>query len=441
MAENIDVHPEDDALLVFAEETPALERAEAYWKVLIVDDEPEVHKVTKVVLRDFLFQGLHLDFISAYSASDAREVLQQEPDIALILLDVVMETEDAGLQLVHHIRDELHNKRVRIILRTGQPGHAPEQQVVQEYDINDYRSKTELTAHHLLTTVISSLRAYTVIRDLDTLNSRLESEVEARTRELQLAHDKLKSSLQALEEGERAGKRVQFKLLPERHKQFGEYHFSHRLKPSEFMSGDFLDYFRIDDDRVGFYIADVSGHGVASAFVTVYLKRFMGTSLYGFQCKQHERITDPAALLSELNQELLREQMSKYIAIFYGVLNIRDHTLRYANAGAYPWPLYFDEHNREEYIELKSTPVGMFDFSVYQNHSRPLPPSCRLLMFSDGVLDLLPGANNDDKLRRLTSSICTPERSVDEIIEKLSIPEDQALPDDLTLLKIERRSD
>ena len=129
-------------------------------RILIVDDEVDVHSVTRLALRNVGFKGRPLELMSAYSGAEAFEILKNNRDIALVLLDVVMETEDAGLRLVGRIRDELDNQLVRIVLRTGQPGQAPEQQVIIDYDINDYKAKTELTTQKLFTTVIASMRAY-----------------------------------------------------------------------------------------------------------------------------------------------------------------------------------------------------------------------------------------------------------------------------------------
>ena len=137
------------------------------WKVLIVDDEEEVHNVTKMALRRFTFDGKDIEFISAYSASEGQKLLAENPDIAVILLDVVMEKEDSGLQMAYYIRNELKNQLVRIILRTGQPGQAPEHDVVVKYDINDYKEKTELTAQKLHTTLVTTLRSFRDISIID----------------------------------------------------------------------------------------------------------------------------------------------------------------------------------------------------------------------------------------------------------------------------------
>lgn len=149
------------------------------WKILIVDDEPEVHAVTRLALNDFSFQGKNLTFLSAYSGEEARQLIKQQTDIAIILLDVVMETDDAGLQVASYIREQLKNDQVRIILRTGQPGQAPERDVIIHYDINDYKSKTELTAQKLFTVVMSGLRSYRDILSLEQSRQGLEKIIHA----------------------------------------------------------------------------------------------------------------------------------------------------------------------------------------------------------------------------------------------------------------------
>jgi len=137
------------------------------WRVLIVDDDQDVHAVTRLALRNVTFKGRELELFSAYSGREGFDILATTPDIALVLLDVVMETDDAGLVLARRIREELHNSIVRVVLRTGQPGQAPEQRVIVEYDINDYKAKTELTTQKLFTTVISALRAYESLNMLE----------------------------------------------------------------------------------------------------------------------------------------------------------------------------------------------------------------------------------------------------------------------------------
>ncbi len=132
----------------------------APWKVLLVDDEPDIHDITKLTLSRFRLDGRALTFVHAYSGAEAKEVLAREKDIALVFLDVVMENEDSGLEVARWMRQDLDNQFTRIVLRTGQPGQAPEERVIVDYDINDYKEKTELDRTKLFTTTFAALRAY-----------------------------------------------------------------------------------------------------------------------------------------------------------------------------------------------------------------------------------------------------------------------------------------
>lgn len=175
------------------------------WKVLIVDDETSVHTITQLALADFEFEGKGVELISSYSAEEAKQQIAANEDTAIALIDVVMETSGAGLNLIDYIRNDLSNKRVRLILRTGQPGYAPEMEVVKSYDINDYREKTELTAERLLTTVYSALRSFRDIVGMEKLLDELnvakvsaESANQAKTAFLATASHELRTPLNAI---------------------------------------------------------------------------------------------------------------------------------------------------------------------------------------------------------------------------------------------------
>ena len=160
-----------------------LEASPPPWVVLIVDDEPDVHEVTRMTLWRTEFGGAGVELHSAYSNAEARAFLEEEREIALIILDVVMETDDAGLQFCRYVREELHNADVQIVLRTGQPGQAPEKDVMLDYDINGYFLKTEITAQKLHSILISSLRNYSYIRTLKKYREGQRRKTHARTAE------------------------------------------------------------------------------------------------------------------------------------------------------------------------------------------------------------------------------------------------------------------
>jgi len=169
----------DDSMMFAAE--PVVQAAPP-WHVLVVDDDPEVHEVTRLVLGSFRFADRPLDLISVDSARRAFDHLRDNDDVAVVLLDVVMESEQAGLELVRRIREELHNNFVRIVLRTGQPGQAPEHDVIAAYDINDYKEKTELTAQKLATTLYGALRSYRDMRTIEAQRRGLERVIAASAR-------------------------------------------------------------------------------------------------------------------------------------------------------------------------------------------------------------------------------------------------------------------
>ena len=163
-----------------SEESTAVEPSSPTpWKILVVDDEEGVHEITRLTLRDYVFENRRVELLHAYTASDARRVIENNHDVALILLDVVMEENDSGLRLVDYIRNRLGNHAVRIVLRTGQPGVAPEQEVIAGYDINGYKSKPEITAQKLFTSITSCLRAYNNIRIIENNKRQLEKIVKS----------------------------------------------------------------------------------------------------------------------------------------------------------------------------------------------------------------------------------------------------------------------
>lgn len=183
----------DDGDLEFQEDDPSdlfapSAQDSTPWRILVVDDDVDVHVVTKFALSNTHFQGRRLSFLHAYSATEALQIMRDTADIALVLLDVIMETPEAGLVLARQIREQLHNDLVRIVLRTGQPGQALEHSIIVDYDINDFWCKADLTTRKLFTTVISSLRAYATMAaaaaEREALNAQL-----ARARQLEAVLD------------------------------------------------------------------------------------------------------------------------------------------------------------------------------------------------------------------------------------------------------------
>ncbi len=171
---------QDDVLHLIDDTGTAQEDSSARkWKIAVIDDDQAVHEGTRFALSDYTLNGQGLEILSAYSAVEGRALMRDHSDIAAVLLDVIMETDVAGLELVEYIRNEIKNETVRIILRTGQPGQAPERRVIVQYDINDYKAKTELTADKLFTSLTAALRSYQQLERMVQTRRGLEIIIDA----------------------------------------------------------------------------------------------------------------------------------------------------------------------------------------------------------------------------------------------------------------------
>ena len=174
---------EDDTLFIDDDDDKQPDNAHASglppWKIAIVDDDEDVHRSTRFALQQTTILNRPLEFIHTYSKAETRQLFPSLNDVAVILLDVVMETEHAGLELVSFIRDELRWTDTRIILRTGQPGYAPEEDAIRDFDINDYKTKSELTRKKLLTSLTAAIRSYDQIRTIDASRRGLHQIIES----------------------------------------------------------------------------------------------------------------------------------------------------------------------------------------------------------------------------------------------------------------------
>src|SRR4029077_5322564 len=172
---------EQDDVLHLIDDTAAVPEVSTArkWKIAVIDDDQAVHEGTRFALSDYNLQGSTLEILSAYSAAEGRVLMRDNPDIAAVLLDVIMKTDVAGLDLVEYIRNDIKNETVRIILRTGQPGQAPERRVIVQYDINDYKAKTELTADKLFTSLTAAIRSYQQLERMVQTRRGLEIIIDA----------------------------------------------------------------------------------------------------------------------------------------------------------------------------------------------------------------------------------------------------------------------
>jgi serine phosphatase RsbU (regulator of sigma subunit) len=254
---------------------------------------------------------------------------------------------------------------------------------------------------------------------------------------LERLNRELSQTLKQLQEDEEAGRRIQFQLLPEDNCSFGSYTFRRRLYPSMYLSGDFVDYFPVDDRHVGFYMADVSGHGAASAFVTVMLNTLMTQYRDALWQSEDDTILHPERTLQRLNRDFCRQNLDKHLTLFYGIIDLEQNTMRYSNGGQFPYPLQYDGREVRT-LECRGRPLGLFEDAEFRVWQCDLPRECELVLVSDGILELMP---EEDMLKRYSALLSARQGTnldLDEMTAGLDVLADKHLPDDIAFLVISR---
>ncbi len=279
--------------------------------------------------------------------------------------------------------------------------------------------------------------SHTVQRALE--RGRLLRENREYQQQLEAANAELERSLETLQEDQEAGRRIQYRLLPPTpFKASEDCVVSHRIFPSLYLSGDFVDYFKIGDHKLGFYLADVSGHGAASAFVTVFLKAITNRIQKHYERKTSVSFVAPSKILAAINEELIATKMGKHLAMFCGVIDLENNRLTYSVAAHYPPPLLVCE-NVTLSLAGRGLPLGLFKEVHHEEHSVSLAQNFTLIATSDGVLEVMPKGSAADKEKQL-QAMAIKVQTVDDLVSLLQLTDDDELPDDVALLVIKRAS-
>ena len=386
--------------------------------LLVIDDDDEARQHVTGYLENSGF-----DVLQASRAEQGLQLFEQHrPE--LVLCDLHIE-DMCGFELIRQITEKAPDTPVIVVSAAGIMDDVVE---ALRVGASDYLIKpfTDL-----------AVLEHAVRRSLDRARLRVENQ---RIRErLERANRELVNHLQELKDDQAAGRQVQLNMLPASPWQSGQYRLEHRIIPSLYLSGDFVDYFRVSDTQLAFYLADVSGHGASSAFVTVLLK-FMTTRLLYEQRRQDTVgpiAFQPSDVLGHINRSLISCKLGKHVTMLGGVIDETSHTLTYSIGGHLPLPvLYVD--GKAEYLQGKGRPVGLFEDAVYENHQIDLPEHFSLTLCSDGVLDCLEGATLREKEARLPDLVEQAEGDFSRILAELGLVADQPMPDDISLLVLSR---
>lgn len=385
-------------------------------KLLLIDDDEVVRASLAAYLEDSGFQVLQ-----AGNGLQGLEVFEREqPD--LIICDLRMPQID-GLELIRRISQINSEMPVIVVSGAGVMSDAVE--------------ALRLGAADYLIKPLEDLAVleHSVHRALDRSRLRLENQ---RYREkLEAANRELQASLHLLQEDQNAGRQVQMNMLPTTPWEADGLHFAHQIIPSLYLSGDFADYFRVDEHRVAFYLADVSGHGASSAFVTVLLK-FMTTRLL-FEAKRNDALPEfkPSDVLSHINRGLINCKLGKHVTMLGGVIDEQTSELTYCVGGHLPLPVLYSE-GQAQYLGGRGLPVGLFAEATYTDHQLKLPQRFSLSLFSDGILEVLPGDSLKQREAVLPQLIEQANGNLGELRQILGLAKKGDMPDDIAMLVLSR---
>ena len=387
-------------------------------KVLVIDDDPD---------RGSELAGLaaSVGFTTSFTSTidNADTTLDEASDWDVVLCDVHA-TPQAWAE------DELGLRELNVqvpVMMFSDESRSTSMMRALRLGANDFFATPVVDKDALFASMERCVRLRSMSRELQ--RSRIA--LEATNREL-------RDTVRVLEKDQQAGRQVQMRMLPRSPMVRGDYMFSHTIIPSLYLSGDFTDYFTVDEHYVVFFIADVSGHGSSSAFATVLLKNLFARKRSDYLRCNEDTILSPLDMLQLANRELLELDVGKHATMVVGVLDQMENTLRYSVAGHLPRPVLVSDAGAR-YLEGAGNAVGMLEDARYTQRSIDLPPAFMLALFSDGILETLPPKNLVDKealfLEVFTRRADTPQ----ELVSRLGLDSADTAPDDIAALFLTKR--
>ncbi len=379
--------------------------------VLIVDDEEAVRRVFRRVLEKAGWSVL--EAANGY----AGLAMCREHQPGLVLLDLRMPELD-GLDVLTQLVAE--HPETPVVMVTGQGTMADAVEALRR-GAWDFVSKPVPDNEILVHAVGRGMERFVLLRQ-----NRAYGE------SLQATNQRLSAALHELRSDEQGARQLQFQLLPENALRVGPLSFERRLFPSQLLSGDFLDYFALNERYAGLYLADVAGHGAASAFVTAILTTLVGKYRQALTSRGDETILHPQQLLIGLDADLQALSLAKHVTMIYAVIDLQLGSIVYGNAGAFPFPYLC---NGQETIQLESSgrPLNLPGRAGFGAGEARLQPGGRLLIVSDGVLELAPKQPNRQRREQL-SALLSHAHNLEDITAPLGLADHTQLSDDVALL-------
>jgi len=387
--------------------------------ILVIDDETLVRESMAVYLEDSGF-----NVIQAVDGKQGVALFCEfQPD--LVLCDLRMPEMD-GMTVLAKISELAPDTPIIIVSGAGQ--------------IHDVVEALRLGALDYLVKPITDMAVLEIAVENALHRTHLEIENQTYKDELEIANRELEKNLDLLQKDQEAGRQAQQQLLPPTDGTLQGYHFQHIIIPSLNLSGDFIDYFEISPRYIGFYFADVSGHGSAAAFVTMMLKSLFNQPLRQYRAGENEHIIQPDALMTYLNDEFISANLGKHITLFYAVIDSETQQMKYSVAGQYPAPVLV---YNEKVVPLKDDgfPLGLFEWATFSSKSIDIEKGFKLLMVSDGWLELIPVGDKPASEDYLMEFAAKNPINIPVLMKPVKQYQDKNPPDDITVFIVEKEDD
>ena len=390
-------------------------------KLLIIDDDSIVRQSVVAYLEDSGFEVLEAD----HGEHGLSLFHQYAPDA--VLTDLRMPIKD-GLQVLDEVHQVSPDTPVIVMSGVGVIGD-----VVRALRLgaSDFLIKPLVDMEVLVHAVNKSLER----RDLLAQNQRYREKLES-------ANGELKDHLRTLERDQEAGRRVQQQLLPPTPFRRGDYCVEHRVIPSLFLSGDFIDLAFRSKRYLSFYLTDVAGHGASSAFATIWLKHAAAEivrdgELFAEGSRAEE---DLNRWLFEINSQLLETRLGSHMTCFVGVIDLELNRLHYSVAGHLPLPVLQQKGQPAQFLQGKGRPLGLFPNQEWPQFEVDFPSEASLLVFSDGILEVMPPKDLLEKEDYLLKLLSNSSGGMKNVCDALHLSEIDEAPDDIAILSIVREN-
>lgn len=384
--------------------------------VLVIDDD----KVVREKIAGHLSHGGYRTVLAASSDEGIDAYHSSCP--SLVICDINM-PDKKGFDTLKTIFEQSPSQPIIIL---SDVGNTEDVIRAMRLGVSDYLIKPLGDMEMLSISIENSLNRARLIEE----NTRYRKNLEE-------INEELEEKVEIFQMDQQAGRHVQMSMLPTPPQDINDYHFDHRVIPSLFLSGDSVDYKPVSKSKVMFYIGDVSGHGSSSAFITVLLRFRIDQMRREYIRTRFNANFTPSHVLDLLNKDLLDTGLDKHITVCMCMLDNIDNTLEYSIAGHHPLPILYQD-GTASFIEpaRSSFPIGLVKEAEYFDEKITLPEDFALFLFSDGILEHLPGTNMAAKEERLLKVIAECKGDFKLVKTGLNLHRDIKVPDDIAVLSV-----